>query len=239
MPPAQPVLPDKGAPITGKGTAPNQLEINLGRIEIPGQLASAPSRPGQLKPLREEVTDTRIVDLTFHGSLCRAHNFDEHPDDDGLYLVLQPKNDRGQCVPQAAELSIVVIDPAREGDAARISRWNYSASEIQSKIQPIGSSQGIHLSLPWNGPDPIADRVVVFARYTMPDGRRLMSEKEIFVTGKDHIRTVWVPRGASADLKSMQLAQPSHAQPPRINPSSVVRPASATMPIEPAPQPNR
>ncbi len=208
-PPGMPVLKDFSSNSSqpnanGKPPAGNTLELNLSRIDIPNQLASATTNRAELKLGTEKPSDMRIVEIAFHPSLTRAANFDDESDDDGLYLVLQPKNAQGQLVPTFADLDIAVLDPAREGDSntARIGRWKYSTTEVKSKFQPIGSGQGIHLTLPWNGPDPIADRVVVFVRYTMPDGRQVVADKTIFVSGKGNMKTVWVPRSADAARES-------------------------------------
>ncbi len=220
-----------------KATPSNTLELNLSRIEVPNQLASAKtasatSNRAELKLGAEKPSDMRIVEIAFHPSLSRAANFDDESDDDGLYLVLQPKNVQGQLVPTFADLDIAVLDPAREGDSntARIGRWTYSATEVKSKFQPIGSSQGIHLTLPWNGPDPIADRVVVFVRYTLPDGRQVVADKTIFVSGKGNMKTVWVPR--SADASQVRTAS---AEQPISSPSNVVRPRTTSNDPAPAP----
>jgi hypothetical protein len=152
-----------------------------------------------IRPGVEQVTDQRIVELAFHPTLSRAANFDDITDDDGLYLVLQPRNEKGQVVPIAADLSVVVLDPSRSGRAARIGRRDYSATEVKSKLVPSGSKQGIHLTLPWNGPDPNADRVIVFVRYTFPDGRQVIGEKTFFVSGPGGLKTVWAPRVEDSD----------------------------------------
>ncbi len=246
LPPGMPVLKDRGGS-TGfsannpSGTAPsNNLELNLSRIEVPNQLASTQSNSAAgnralLKLGSEKPADMRIVEIAFHPTLTRAANFDDESDDDGLYLVLQPKNTDGQLVPTFADLEIAVLDPAREGDsnAARIGRWSYSAIEVKTKFQPIGTSQGIHLTLPWNGPDPVADRVVVFVRYTLPDGRQVVNDKTIFVSGKGNMKTVWVPRSTDNSAVVTASAQQPIASP--SNPSNVVRPPASRS--EPAPVP--
>ncbi len=243
-----------GFSASGRSTsAPsNNLELNLSRIEVPNQLASTQSNTAagnrtQLKLGSEKPADMRIVEIAFHPTLTRAANFDDEGDDDGLYLVLQPKNTNGQLVPTFADLEIAALDPAREGDsnASRIGRWSYSAIEVKSKFQPIGTSQGIHLTLPWNGPDPLSDRVIVFVRYTMPDGRQVVNDKTIFVSGKGNMRTVWVPRSSDASTvvtasaqQPVQFNAPPNTQqplPPQTNPTNVVRPPAAQN--EPAPVP--
>lgn len=169
-----------------------------------GASASQPLQlePGYatIKPATQQLTDTRIVELAFHPTLSRAANFDDESDDDGLYLVLQPLNESGQVVPVAASLAVVILDPSREGAAARIGRRDYSATEVKAKMQPLGTNQGIHLRMPWNGPDPGADRVLVFARYTFKDGRQVIGQKEFFVSKDTGLRTVWAPRAKNRNV---------------------------------------
>lgn len=237
LPPGMPVLKDfssNNSQPNSKAPA-NNLELNLSRIEVPNQLASARSDRAQLKFGAEKPSDMRIVELAFHPSLSRATNFDDQSDDDGLYLVLQPKNVEGQMVPIFAALEVAVHDPARmdkdgPSEASRVGRWNYSAIEVKSKFQPIGTSQGIHLTLPWNGPDPQADRVLVYVRYTLPDGRQVVNDKTIFVSGKGNMKTVWVPRGDSSAVVTA-----SGEQPVTNHPTNVVRTQGTTH--EPAPVP--
>jgi hypothetical protein len=240
LPPAMPVLKNFTSNSNQSNTqikpAPaNNLELNLSRIEVPNQLASAGSERAQLKLGAEKPSDMRIVELAFHPSLSRAVNFDDQSDDDGLYLVLQPKNVEGQLVPTFAALEVAAHDPARMGkegpnESSRVGRWTYSANEVKSKFQPIGTSQGIHLTLPWNGPDPQADRVLVYVRYTLPDGRQVVNDKLIFVSGKGNMKTVWVPRSDSSTVVSA-----SGEQPLTSNPTNVIRTQGSTH--EPAPAP--
>lgn len=228
LPPGMPVLKNFSSNAsqpnaTNKPAPANNLELNLSRIEVPNQLASNRSDRAQLKLGAEKPSDMRIVELAFHPSLSRAANFDDQSDDDGLYLVLQPKNVEGQLVPTFGTLEIAVHDPAKmtqdgPNDSSRIGRWNYSANEVKSKFQPIGSSQGIHLTLPWNGPDPEADRVLVFIRYTLPDGRQVPNEKTIFVSGKGNMKTVWVPRSDSSAVVTASGEQTIAKNPTNVVP---------------------
>jgi hypothetical protein len=225
----------------------NDLELNLSRIQIPTQLASGSSQQmATIQVAQEKVTDTRVVELGFHPTLSRAANFDDRADDDGLYLVLQPKNESGQTVAVPADLLVVVLDPARERGADEIGRWSYSATDVQSKLEPIGSAQGVHLRLPWNGPDPKADRVLVLARYTFENGRQVVGEKEFFVSSDGSFKTVWAPRSGSQRHNSTEThSQPSVSRSPVVQAShsennassNVVRPAPSDSPSIPAPKP--
>ncbi|MCA9133594.1 MAG: hypothetical protein KDA45_10585 [Planctomycetales bacterium] len=242
--PGEPMPPQ--APLSAKLDAArlapeDDLELNLSRISVPGQLAAQTS-PAKMQVATETITDRRVVELAFHPSLSRAINLDEQTDDDGLFLVLQPRNESGQMIPEAADLSVVVLDPAREGSAASLGRWDYSAHDVKAKMQPIGSDQGIHLTLPWKGADPTADRVIVFARYTYENGRQVIGQKEIFISDGGGLKTVWAPRAprsGPAGQPRADVAQATHRTPlHQAGQSSVVRPAAGSTPTgEPAPPP--
>ncbi|GAB5405984.1 MAG: hypothetical protein Aurels2KO_42150 [Aureliella sp.] len=236
---------------TNPGIAPeDDLELNLARVQVPALAAShqtgidsqppsdsLPStrQPSRLIPAAPKVTDRRIVELAFHPVLSRSIDLDGKPGDDGVFLVLQPKNQLGQMVDEYAKLTVVVLDPALPEDRARIGFREYSPAEVKAKMTPIGAQAGIHLQLPWNGPNPRADRVIVFAKYTFSNEQEVIGSRDIMLTSDAQMKMVWTPRhpsgGESAPPNQPQFA----AQPPRSN---VVRPAAGTGPISPAPAPS-
>lgn len=217
--PMPPSVPPIGTNINNQvTTADNDLELELGQIKLPAQLASARStsqadeslvRSSQIHPAAEMPEDTRIVEVKFHPTLCRAVNSDQQGDDDGLYLVLQPYNSSGEFVPLPADLMVLALDLSREEKKATIGRWTLSAADVKSKMNPIGSSQGIHLSLSFSGPAPQCDRVLVFAYYTLADGRRVVAEHEVMLNNLHRQHAVWVPRSKS------EVRTASHEMPAR------------------------
>ncbi len=203
-----PPLPPLSLRVDGSPLAPeDNLEMNLARIDIPTQRVSAVLAAGgtadnPLDGAGDKPTDSRVIELAFHPALSRAIDMDGRPDPDGLYLVLQPKNELGQMVPTSAELLVFALDPSREGEQAKIGRWEFTAAEVQQKLQPIGSEQGIHLRLPWTGEAPAADRVIVFALYKFTNGRQVMGEKEIYLAENASSKTVWAPRADKVDSRT-------------------------------------
>lgn len=187
-------------PAQRSATPDKDLELSLSQIEMPSQL-TADRAGAKISTAVQVVTDKRIVEVAFHPALSRSVSFDNDNQDDGLFLVLQPKNEQGQVVAIAGAVMIEVVDPSRDGPTSVIGKWQYSPAEIEGKIQPIGSKQGIHLTLPWNGPNPKADRVIVTATYQMDNGRKVIGKKEIFLNSASVLKTVWTPR-ASRDKSS-------------------------------------
>lgn len=251
------------------GVAPeNDLELNLSRIEIPAATVSlqtplgseeslafsgnetlAPTTAGtsRLVPAKPRVTDRRIVELGFHPSLTRSIDLDGAPGDDGVILVLQPKNATGQMVDEYAKLTIVVLDPALPETRARIGFHEYTPDEVRAKMKPMGAQQGIHLQLPWNGPNPRADRVIVFAKYTFSNEQEVIGSREIMLSNNANFKTVWTPRLPGDDQAPSNFAARStdrtlpRASHPTRNPAppndAVVRPASGVRAAA-APSPN-
>lgn len=178
------------------------LELSLTQIEIPSQLANRSSNSARISSAVQVVSDKRVVELAFNPALTRAISFDDDSQDDGLYVVLQPRNEQGQVVAIAAAVSVEVLDPSRDISNTIIGQWHYTASEVQGKIQPMGSKQGIHLTLPWNGPNPKSDRVTVVATYQFENGRKLVARKEIYLNNASGLKTVWTPRAGGLNAAS-------------------------------------
>lgn len=182
-------------------TPDRDLELSLSQIELPSQLTVGRNNSAKITTAVQVVTDKRIVELAFHPALSRAVSFDDDNQDDGLYLVLQPKNEQGQVVAIPGAIVVELYDPSRDAANAAIGRWSYSAVEVEGKIQPIGSKQGIHLTLPWNGPNPKSDRVAVVVTMQLENGRKVIGKREIFLNSGNGLKTVWTPRANRGDVQ--------------------------------------
>jgi hypothetical protein len=230
----------------------NEMELSLSQVQVPALTAShgIPEK-ASLTPAVQRVTDKRVIEIAFHPTISRAIDLDGEEGDDGVYIVLQPKNTHGQMVDVPGELQIAILDPSLPKGQDRIGLWTYSADDVKAKMEPIGAQQGIHLRLPWNGQNPRADKVLVFARYTFKDGRRVVGYKEIFLWSDTRGKTVWTPRARSGgNLAEPRTGASMHAsnRNSNSNPSNiqfdsvdrgVVRPASGSRSSDPAPEPVR
>lgn len=138
--------------------------------------------------------DTRVVEIAFHPSLCRGSNRESDPNEDGLRLVMQPKNQHGDFLPEVAGMTLVVVDSGRPDGESKIGRWTWTAGELQESLEPIGFSQGFHVAVAWQSKRPIAKSVQVHVRYEMADGRRLVNEKTIELYTPSLGSDAWTPR---------------------------------------------
>lgn len=188
-----------------------QSSIVQGKIKLPQD--SAVVAASVQVPVMKKVLDNRLVEIGFHPTLSRGHNFDDKPGDDGLYLVITPKNSQGEVVNTLGELTIVIEEPLGEyhqrnggqenghqekgaqlDGSRRIAAWEVTPEELKDSLEPIGASQGFHLSLPWDDTFPEGNVVQVFLKYRLDDGRTLVNRRDITLRKPGSRQTTWTPR---------------------------------------------
>jgi hypothetical protein len=207
--------------------APRPSSLRKPETELPGPPAELPSPPKLPEtPSAPELIDPRVTHLHLNPTLTGGNDFDQQPGDDGISILIEPRNRHDQYVPQAGAVSIVVIDPAQPNESARIARWDFDLSATQQKLQSSRAADGIHLELPWPAKAPAHNRLKLFVRYETADGRKLQTDREIFVALPGEISQRWTPRAAVADAATADASPQTPAQPP------------ATVAVkEPAPEP--
>ena len=177
-----------------------QGAIQRGMIRLPEgskvQSASANEPVANSKPA--EVVDKKIVEIAFHSTMCRGHNFDDNPGDDGLYLVVTPINAAGQILNQSGTLTVVAEDAAEPKDKRRIAAWEFTPEQLAETLEPIGAAQGFHLSLPWQDKIPSSKVVTVYLRYSNANGRTLVNQREVHLRIPTNGQPVWTARTNNA-----------------------------------------
>ena len=181
----------------------------------------APQMPGVLPPTKKitpaknaalsksvesEVTDHQATHLFVNPLHTGGIDLDRQPGDDGLSVVIEPRNAADQFVPLAGGVSLVLLDPSKSGEAARLARWNFSAAEIEPLIVTEGDARGIHLELPWPSRRPERDQLQLFIRYVTPDGRKLEIDREVFIALPGQVSQRWTPRPAERQRRNDPLA---------------------------------
>lgn len=172
-------------------------EIEPPQVELPGPAASLPLdinlRPASMTEDVEEVGDPPVTHIVFNRHLTGGVDLDHRPGDDGLMLVVEPRNADGQYVPLPGPVSVVVLDPSKQGEDARVARWDYDSIETKCRMRKTLFGRGIYLEEPWPHDPPDSDRLHVYVRYTTPDGRKLQIDREIEVDTRGAIAGSWTP----------------------------------------------
>jgi len=202
----------------------------------PGAGASALRPAGEQPASAIEPADTKITHLHLHPLLTGGADFDGQSGDDGLSVVLEPRNADDEYVPQAGPVSIIVLDPARQGDAARVARWDFDLSAARQALAAAPPARGLKFELQWPAAPPASTRLSLFVRYETPDGRKLQTSREIHLKPPGESSPGWTPRPGGPAVAAEASALP----PPTVDPVPPAELSSnfpATQP--PAWSPNR
>jgi hypothetical protein len=141
-----------------------------------------------------QTLDQRVVAIHLNPRCTGGIDLDGMPGDDGLSVLIEPRNAQGQFVAQPAAVSIVLLDPLERGDRARFARWDFDRSAAQRMMKTQGLDRGLHVRVPWPDVPPTTDRLHLFVRYTTDDHQTMESDREILIRSPDLVADRWTPR---------------------------------------------
>jgi hypothetical protein len=165
----------------------------------------------------------RVAYIYLNPRLTGGQDFDRQPGDDGLTVLIEPRDRDGQFVPQPAKISIVLIDPAVLGPQARVARWDFEPDVAAKVLRDTALDRGLHFRMPWPKEPPAHDRLQLFVRYWCDDGRKLEAQRPITVRLPRRTAQAWARRTSNANADP----SPSATSPAPHAPASPP-PASAT-----------
>lgn len=138
--------------------------------------------------------DPYVTHVVLNEKLTGGFDFDStQPGDEGLMVVIEPRNAAGKYVPLAGAVTLLLVDPAASGDAAELARWDYEASEAAAYLKKSLFGKGIHLELRWPLDPPTKERLRVVARYTTADGRNLEARRDVRIQLSPNAFGRWTP----------------------------------------------
>ncbi len=197
----KPAIPIPDKPILPQGTssAPRGLPSSVKpasfqerRIDAP-TLAKHESSKQEPKKNTEVVQDHRVRQIDFHPGLCRGLNNDGKPGEEGIALVLVPRNIKQEFIPTSGKVTIVMEETSDSG-TRRLGRWEYRPEEAAELLEPVGSSQGIHLQLLWQEAVPETHVVDVYVRFTDEQGIAMVNHRQIHLRKSLQGQSTWTPR---------------------------------------------
>ena len=184
------------------------------------QEISDSSQPGRLNTeVDAEIRDWRVTHVVVNPLLTKGRNIDGLYGDDGLTLVIEPRNADDDYVPAAGPLTISVIDPEESGEEQRIGLWDLTSEEVEPRVYDPGESgQGIQLTLPWQVHSPRHRKLLIFVRYETSDGELLETSSEV---------RVLLPQTGISSWQTRQTPIMQVDYQEDVEPASEVRQASA------------
>lgn len=221
LPPIQP-LPPREQDITPPPIefgAPQPPLLQGEDVELPPGQIETPDSARLLLPPQPAIAVTTEI----HPGLSGTHHHDSDSTVDGMYLVLTISDEQGKPMSISPSLAVVMLDPTREGEDARLGRWDLTADQIaeQFRSSPLPS---IQLPLLWQGKQPGGDEVAVFVRFMLEDGRQLETDLMLKLAARQP--SDWKPQGlgtaaSRANAEAADSIRTGRARPTGIDPASV------------------
>lgn len=146
--------------------------------------------------------DMSVAAIHLNARRTGGIELDEMPGDDGIAVLIEPRNAQGQFVARPAALSLVLLDPLKRGDEARFARWDFDRETAQRMLKPDGLDRGVYVRVPWPEIPPAVNRLHLFVRYTTDDERIVEANREIVIRPPDLVADRWTPRAESSAART-------------------------------------
>jgi hypothetical protein len=148
-------------------------------IELPEPGATPPTTtpPGAGQTIIESPPTQLVINKRLTGGLDR----DGHNGDEGILVVFEPRDAAGHLVKWPGKVSVVLMDPSLEGEAARVARWDFSAAEVPGHFLSTVFGRGLQFELPWPAAPPRNRELQLFVRFTTQEGQKLTADTTIEV----------------------------------------------------------
>lgn len=181
--------------------------------------ATAASLAVSAVPFNPSGDSRRVDSIQLDRMLTGGISTGDRSGDQGLLVVVEPRDQTGRLIDAPAEVSVAVLDPAFQGDAARVGRWDFTPAETASLFRRTGTGGAMHLAMAWPQEPPKHNKLHVFVRYTTADGRRIETNQpiEIALPGDEPAR--WT----TAEPSRIDDSIPDRNPAPRAWPRDEVR----------------
>ena len=137
------------------------------------------------------LADKVVTHILLNQQLTGGYDRDGLPGDDGVMVVIEPRNSSGQFVPLPGETTIVLRDPDAPTDTT-IEKWKLTPQQAHAKMRTSLLGRGVHLELAWPGKPPKAGDYELAVSY-LADGEKLTARREVRIDPPRDPSLRWTP----------------------------------------------
>jgi hypothetical protein len=181
---------DKGArssmPAEEMVDAPEAMGAEGPMLGAPPVAPGDRSMPKRPSPKNEKTTmrgasgdSRRVASISLNSDLTGGLNDGKHPGDKGLLVVVEPRDASGRVIEAPANVVVSVLDPALEGEAARVARWEFTPAQTASMFRHTNGGSALHIETAWPNGAPAHSNLHVYVRYVTADGRKVETNQPI------------------------------------------------------------
>jgi hypothetical protein len=125
--------------------------------------------------------DERVAKVVLNRRLTGGFNADRRLGDEGVMVVLEPRNEADELVRRAGRIAVAVIDPQLSGEESHVARWEFESHEAMQSFRKTALGEGYHLDLRWPNRPPAHERLMLVAQFTSPEGKKFEVSQAIVV----------------------------------------------------------
>ena len=129
----------------------------------------------------ESVNHERVAKVVLNRRLTGGFNTDRRLGDDGVMVVLEPRNESDQLVARPGHIAVAVIDPQLSGEQSHVARWEFESHEAMQYFRKTALGEGYHLDLRWPNRPPEHGRLMLVVQFTSPEGKEFEVSQSILV----------------------------------------------------------
>ncbi len=111
------------------------------------------------------------------GSGTGGRDDDGIPGDEGLQVVLVPKDEEGTAVKVAGRATVMAFEITKEGLKLPIGKWEVNAEQLKKTWKSGLLGGGYSVPLQWDRA-PTTPRIRVVVRFTLTDGREYEADRD-------------------------------------------------------------
>jgi len=171
-----------------RSSGPPNVPLEAPTIELPEATDTPPDSliPGAEQPALPSPGDGGAVNgrpthLSINRRLTGGMDRDGEPGDEGIMVMVEPRDAQGRLIKAPGAVSVVVMDPTQQDDASRVARWDFQAHEFDEHFKSSTFGHGLQYELAWPGNIPANRDLVVFVRYINPDGTKVTADAPLSI----------------------------------------------------------
>ncbi|QGJ69719.1 Hypothetical protein PBC10988_14060 [Planctomycetales bacterium 10988] len=155
-----------------------QEEIDPPPFELPPSLQGQLDSPPVENPSTNssEASEGELSEIAFNSRLTGGWDSDGFPGDEGIMVVVEPRDPSGKLLKIPGEIGFVVT--AGE-ETEGLDRWDFTSENSVQYYKKTLFGEGYHFQLPWSQQPPNTEELTLHARFITADGRELRTAQAI------------------------------------------------------------
>lgn len=165
-------------PLNEEGDSNQQPPTDPARNSRPTQPSTLPNHAARVD--RTPAASSAIQRIVLNREGTHGYDADGQPGDDGIRVVVEPRDRQDRIIHEPGELHIELYAPTPEGEIP-VARWIFTTEQTARRLAATADGQGVEYVLRWPAGPPPQRQVKLYVRYITQAGAELSTEQSLLV----------------------------------------------------------